>query len=232
MILRVKFTKENYLRYIGHLDLLRLFQRCFNRAGINLNYSKGFNPRPKFSIANPLSLGVESIEEYMDIDLVEEIDTDEFIIAMNSVLPVDIRILKAAYTTDTKPVSSILDLALYEIRFIIVGNIDEQSLINTINTWLENDEIMISRLRKKGKSKIMVQENIRNWIKDIEVVSVEYHRVIINALLSSSENGTLRSLDFIEAMDKDNKLEVDLESVMLKRLGLYIEGKDNIYKPL
>ncbi len=232
MILRVKFTKENYLRYIGHLDLLRLFQRCFNRAGINLNYSKGFNPRPKFSIANPLSLGVESIEEYMDIDLVEEIDTDEFIIAMNSVLPVDIRILKAAYTTDTKPVSSILDLALYEIRFIIVGNIDEQSLINTINTWLENDEIMISRLRKKGKSKIMVQENIRNWIKDIEVVSVEYHRVIINALLSSSENGTLRPLDFIEAMDKDNKLEVDLESVMLKRLGLYIEGKDNIYKPL
>lgn len=232
MILRVKFTKENYLRYIGHLDLLRLFQRCFNRAGIDLNYSKGFNPRPKFSIANPLSLGVESIEEYMDIDLVEEIDIDEFIIAMNNVLPVDIRILKAAYTTDTKPVSSILDLALYEIRFIIVENIDKQSLINRINTWLENDEIIISRLRKKGKGKIMGQENIKSLIKDIEVISVEYHRVIINALLNSSENGTLRPLDFIKVMDKENNLEIDIESIMLKRLGLFIEGKDSIYKPL
>lgn len=232
MILRVKFTKENYLRYIGHLDLLRLFQRCFNRAGIDLNYSNGFNPRPKFSIANPLSLGVESVEEYMDIDLVEEIDTGEFIIAMNSVLPADIRILKAAYTTDTKPVSAILDLASYEIRFVIAKNIDKQLLTNSINTWLENDEIIISRLRKKGKSKIMVQENIKNLIKDVEIISVEHHRVVINALLSSSENGTLRPLDFIEAMDKDNNLEIDLESVMLKRLGLFIEGKDNIYKPL
>lgn len=232
MILRVKFTKENYLRYIGHLDLLRLFQRCFNRAEIELNYSKGFNPRPKFSIANPLSLGVESIEEYMDIDLVKEIDISEFIISMNNVLPADIRILEAAYPTDTRPVSSILDLALYEIKFIINKTIDKESLITTITSWLENDEIIISRLRKRKKNKVMIKEDIKFLIKDVEVISVCDFRVIINALLCSSENGTLRPLDFIEAMNTDNNLEIDLESIMLKRLGLFIEEKDNKYKPL
>lgn len=232
MILRVKFTKENYLRYIGHLDLIRLFQRCFNRAGIELNYSKGFNPRPKFSIANPLSLGVESIEEYMDIDLVKEIDIEYFIEAMNKVLPDGIKILDAIYPKDTKAVSSILDLAEYEIRCKTNRNLSKEELSFLVNKWLENEEIIISRLRKRKKSKIMIEENIKCLIKAVEVIEVNNNKIILNAILSSSENGTLRPLDFIEAMNRDNNLEIDLESVMLKRLGLYIEGKNEIYKPI
>ena len=232
MILRVKFTKENYLRYIGHLDLIRLFQRCFNRAGIELHYSKGFNPRPKFSIANPLSLGVESIEEYMDIDLVKEIDIEYFIEAMNKVLPDGIKILEAIYPKDTKAVSAILDLAEYEIRCKTNRNLSKEELSFLVNKWLENEEIIISRLRKRKKSKIMIEENIKCLIKAVEVIEVNNNKIILNAILSSSENGTLRPLDFIEAMNRDNNLEIDLESVMLKRLGLYIEGKNEIYKPI
>lgn len=232
MILRVKFTKENYLRYIGHLDLIRLFQRCFSRAGIKLNYSQGFSPRPKFSIANPLSLGVESIEEYMDIDLLKEIDIEEFIIKMNQVLPVDIRILEAAYPKETKSVSAIIDLALYEIKCKTSITINKEDLSRIVNSWVENQEIIISRIRKRKKNKILIQENIKSLIKDVEVVDVADNSILINALLSSSENGTLRPLDFIEAMNRDNNLGIDIETVMLKRLGLYIEGKNNIYKPM
>ncbi|NLC04384.1 MAG: DUF2344 domain-containing protein [Tissierellia bacterium] len=232
MILRVVFTKENYLRYIGHLDLLRLFQRCFNRAGIKLNYSKGFNPRPKFSVANPLSLGVESIEEYMDIDLIEEMDIREFIHSMNAVLPDDIRILRAEYTKDTKSVSAILDLAKYEIKFKTEKNMSKEELDIIIQAWLENEQILISRLRKRKKNKIVIEENIRCLIKEVEVIHISQDLITINALLSSSETGTLRPLDFIEAMDRDNNLAIDMESVMLKRLGLYIEGINSIYKPI
>ncbi len=232
MILRVKFTKENYLRYIGHLDLIRLFQRCFNRAGIELNYSKGFNPRPKFSIANPLSLGVESIEEYMDIDLLEEIEIEEFIIRMNSVLPDGIKILAGIYPKDNKPVSAIIDLALYEAKFKTSNDIKEEELSRIIKSWLKNEEIIISRFRKRKKVKILIQEDVKCLIKEVEVTKVENDIIYINALLSSSENGTLRPLDLIEAMNRDNNLGIDMESVMLKRLGLYIEGKDNIYKPI
>lgn len=232
MILRVKFTKENYLRYIGHLDLLRLFQRCFNRAGIELNYSQGFSPRPKFSIANPLSLGVESIGEYMDIDLLKEMDIEDFIVAMNNVLPEGIKILAAQYPKDTKSVSSILNFAKYEIKCKTEKNLTKEELSTIIHSWLENEEIMISRLRKRKKSKIMMEEDVKHLIREVEVAAVDNNTMYINALLSSSENGTLRPLDFIEAMNRDNNLEIDIESVMLKRLGLYIEENNTIYKPM
>ena len=222
MILRVKFTKEDYLRYIGHLDLLRLFQRCFNRAGIELNYSQGFNPRPKFSIANPLSLGVESIGEYMDIDLLYQVPVDDFITKMNNVLPEGIKILEGLYPKDTKSISAILDLARYEIKCKTKRKITKEELSIIINSWLEKEEILISRLRKRKKSKITIEENIRFLIKEVQVISVDDYTIYIDALLSSSENGTLRPLDFIQAMDRDNNLEIDIESVMLKRLGLYI----------
>ncbi len=91
MILRVKFTKKGYLKYISHLDLMRLFERGFRRAQIPIKYSEGFNPQPKFSIANPLALGIESEEEYMDINLHERIPIDEFIERMNRELPDDIK---------------------------------------------------------------------------------------------------------------------------------------------
>ena len=53
----IKFSKEGNIRYISHLDLLRLFKRSFKRVGIKLQYSQGFNPHPKMSFAQPLSLG-------------------------------------------------------------------------------------------------------------------------------------------------------------------------------
>ena len=232
MILRVKFTKEDYLRYIGHLDLLRLFQRCFNRAGIELNYSQGFNPRPKFSIANPLSLGVESIGEYMDIDLLKEVEIEEFILAMNNVLPEGIKILAAEYPKDTKSVSAILDFAEYEIKFKTYKELSKEELSTIVHSWLENERIMISRLRKRKKSKIIIEENVKCLIKEVEVVEVNNNTISIHAILSSSEDGTLRPLDFIEAMNRDNYLEIDMESIMLKRLGLYIQGIKTIYKPM
>ena len=66
---RALFEKTGMAVYISHLDLMRLFQRSFKRAGLPLTHTKGFNPRPSVSIALPLSLGVESICELLDFDL-------------------------------------------------------------------------------------------------------------------------------------------------------------------
>ena len=107
MILRIKFNKKNYLRYISHLDLMRLFQRSFNKANIPIKYSEGFNPHPKFSIGAPLSLGIESNEEYMDIDL-EYMAVDEFIERMNGVLPKDIQIISGKYLEREESLNSII----------------------------------------------------------------------------------------------------------------------------
>ena len=66
---RALFEKVGTARFISHLDLMRLFQRAFKRAGLPLTHTQGFNPRPSVSIALPLSLGAESYCELLDFDL-------------------------------------------------------------------------------------------------------------------------------------------------------------------
>lgn len=73
-MLRALFQKTGNAVYISHLDLMRLFQRSFKRAGLPLTHTQGFNPRPSVSIALPLSLGVESRCELLDFEL----ETDTF----------------------------------------------------------------------------------------------------------------------------------------------------------
>ena len=65
--LRIRFRRGAEVKFISHLDIIRLWQRAMCRAGVELAYSEGFNPRPKISLAAPLALWVTSEAELMDI---------------------------------------------------------------------------------------------------------------------------------------------------------------------
>lgn len=69
---RIKFSKTGNMKYVGHLDLMRFFQRAMRRADIPIRYSEGFSPHQIMSFAAPLGIGLESIGEYMDITLDDE----------------------------------------------------------------------------------------------------------------------------------------------------------------
>ncbi|NLN15035.1 MAG: DUF2344 domain-containing protein [Tissierellia bacterium] len=232
MILRVKFNKKNYLKYIGHLDLLRLFQRSFSRAAIPVKFSEGFNPHPRFSIASPLSLGIESEEEYMDIEMAERIEAEEFIRRMNQVLPKDIQILEAVYPEDKRSISSLITWALYEIRFATKVDMDLDEAKRIINSWLEREEIIISRLRKKGRKRVMKEENIRPLIGHLDVKGKEGDEIVLQALMKVGEGGNLRPFDFINALNEAEELQMDLDSVLIKRQSLYIGDGEEIYRPV
>ena len=73
IVLRIKFRKVGKLQYISHLDLVRTMQKVIVRAGLPLWYTEGFNPKPKMVFASPLSIGTESVTEYMDVRLTERI---------------------------------------------------------------------------------------------------------------------------------------------------------------
>lgn len=231
MILRVAFNKTNYLKYIGHLDLMRLFHRSFNRAGVPIKYSEGFNPHPKFSIASPLSLGIESREEYMDIDI-DYIPVDEFIKKVNDVLPKDIQITKGIYLEKEESIAALISWAFYEINFDIDEKKEKKEIEDIFAKWLSQDEIMITKLRKKGKKKTEKEENIKNLIGNLVVKEVKDKSVKLDALLKSGDKGNLKPMDFIEALNRDTFLNIDMDSINLIRLGLYAEKDNNIYKPL
>lgn len=231
LILRVKFNKKNYLRYLGHLDLMRLFQRSFGRADIPIKYSEGFNPKPKLSIANPLSLGIESEEEYMDIELEDKIPVEDFTQKMNVVLPPDVQIIDGKYLEKGDSISSLISWALYEINFDVLEIKDRESLENITDKWLSKEEIIIIKARKKGKIKVRNEENIKSLIRDMSIKELDENSITIKVILKSGDNGNLRPLDFIDAFNRDNNLDMDIDSIMIKRLALYAEKDDKIYKP-
>ena len=88
MRLIARLTKLEPVRFVSHLDILRLLQRAFRRAGVPLSYSQGFNPHPLLSFATALSTGYTSGAEWIDVKLDKDMDTDDFLLSVNAALPV------------------------------------------------------------------------------------------------------------------------------------------------
>ncbi len=93
--LRAKFSKTGRLRFLSHLDVNRTIIRAINRAGIPINYSKGFNPHPKISFAGALAVGTASIAEYFDLEISIPLEAECFKERLNKHLPAEMQILEA-----------------------------------------------------------------------------------------------------------------------------------------
>ena len=83
MKIRIKFAKEGDLKFIGHLDVMHFYQKALRRAGIPICYSAGFSPHQIMSFASPLSLGLTSEGEYMDIEVSESGPSAEMVDKLN-----------------------------------------------------------------------------------------------------------------------------------------------------
>ena len=91
---RIKFAKNEVLRFIGHLDLFRCWERAFRRAKLPLEYSQGFNPRPRLNLASALPLGITSQGEILDTWLSKQIPVMEIKKALDKGLPPGIQIIE------------------------------------------------------------------------------------------------------------------------------------------
>ena len=119
---RVRFEKTGMLKFIGHLDILRTFQRAFRRAEVPLQYSLGFNPHPLLSFANPLGLGMTSEDEYADITLDREMSNEEILTRMNEQLPAGLKVLEVVDLPEHAPtVMSIVTASEYIITLPEAG---------------------------------------------------------------------------------------------------------------
>src|SRR5512138_414428 len=92
--LRIKFNRGPEIKFISHLDIVRLWQRAFNRAGIEIAYSSGFTPHPRISLAAPLPLGVTSEAELMDVFIIKGVAPHFFVSAVNQQLPPGLKVDK------------------------------------------------------------------------------------------------------------------------------------------
>ena len=99
---RIKFRKYGVMKFIGHLDVMRFFQKVMRRADIPIAFSGGFSPHMIMSFANPLGVGVTSDGEYFDIELTEEIDMQAAVDRMNETVVEGIEIVNMVPISDDK----------------------------------------------------------------------------------------------------------------------------------
>jgi len=138
---RLRFSKGGALRFIGHLDFLRVFQQTIRRAGLPAAFSQGFNPHLLLSFALPLPLGMSSENDYADVTLEEELSGDEIVERLNAAAP-DGLAVKAAYPVENKA-ASIVTVADYSL-------ITDCGFSDTVQNLLQSQTIVISKKTKSG----------------------------------------------------------------------------------
>lgn len=101
--LRIRFKRGPGVKYISHLDIIRVWVRAFRRAGIEIAYSEGFNPRPRLSLAAPLAIGVTGDAELMDVYISDTISPHNFTAAVNRQMPAGMEIMNTYQVDSTLP---------------------------------------------------------------------------------------------------------------------------------
>jgi len=114
---RITFSKQGALRYTGHLDLHRLWERAMRRAELPLAYSLGFHPQPKISIASALPLGFSSLGEVLDVRFSEELSAHEIASRLKDNLPRDIQVTNIESVDERAPaLQTLVRSAHYQVQ--------------------------------------------------------------------------------------------------------------------
>ena len=181
-MLRILFEKKGNAVWISHLDLMRLFQRAFKRAGLPLTHTQGFNPRPSVSIALPLSVGVESSCELLDFTLdTDAVDLTNLPAQLNEKLVPGVRVL-AAYADGRK----LKDLTHMAVKVALTYDNGVPEGAETAIADLFTRESII--LPKKGKNGV-VDQDIKPMIRRLSA-AIEGNQVILSAVICC-QNPTL-----------------------------------------
>ena len=191
-MLRLLFEKTGNAVWISHLDLMRLFQRAFKRAGLPLTHTQGFNPRPSVSIALPLSVGVESRCELLDFTLdTENVDLVNLPQMLNEKLIPGVRVL-SAYADGKK----LKDLTYMSVTVCLTYDAGvPEGAEDAIRNLFIRQSIIVP---KKGKNGI-VDQDIKPMIRRLSVTS-EVNKILISAIICC-QNPTLNPAQLAAAVE-------------------------------
>lgn len=159
MKIRIKFEKTGSMKFIGHLDLLRYFQKAMRRAEIPIAYSGGYSPHQIMSFASPLGVGLTSEGEYMDIEITQPISSKEAVRRLNQAMVEGMKISQFRLLEDTsKNAMSIVagaDYYIYEKKA-------DQLLLSPkeVAEFLSQPSILVEKQTKKSVTEIDLKEGI------------------------------------------------------------------------
>ena len=215
---RIRFAKKGALVYIGHLDVMRYFQKLFRRAEIPVKYSEGFSPHQILSFSHPLPLGMESEGEYADVELTDKILTQDALERLKAESVPEIEILSFKELPDkSENAMASVKAARYYVEFKNGAPFDDISL--AIDNLLKKKEIVITKTTKKSEK----QEDIRPLIYELRPLG----KAKVTMLISSGSSDNLKPEVVISELCRNEGLEIDKTDLYMKRIDQYTRDKKN-----
>lgn len=215
--IRIKFAKEGAMKFIGHLDVMRYFQKVMRRADVDIRYSEGFSPHQIMSFASPLGVGMESRGEYVDIEVLSTDSSEEMLRRINGAMTEGVEALSYRLLPDTAAnAMSLVAAADYTLKFREgYEPEDPDAFVRGLEEFLQQDQILVLKKTKKGEKEV----NIRPMIYEMKA---DKEKIFLKIAAGSAAN--LKPDVLIRAyMESMGKTMADF-ALMITRNELYADN--------
>ena len=187
----LKYSRDERVKYISHLDFVRLFHRAVRRTNLQFMFSQGFNPHPVMTVAQPLSVGVTADGEYMKVGFDGDYREDKIKDTINAALPLGYKITAVKRVEGKEIDLTKLDRAVYTVEAETEGEFDVQK-------FLENEELIVPKKTKSG----VKDSDIRPYIYDLEVEKSENGVSVFKMTVAAGSAYNLKPDTVIDAVNK------------------------------
>lgn len=219
MKIRIKFKKYGVMKFIGHLDVMRYFQKLLRRSNIPIAYSTGLSPHQIMSFAMPLGIGIESDAEYVDIEITERITSDIAISAMNENNVEGIEILSfKELPKDSKNAMASICAADYDICFRN-GYAPAFDCMKTLKILYDEPEINVLKKTKKSEGIVDIKPGI---------ISFEGENDRIGLCLSCGSALNVKPELVLDEVYRRNGLVLDEYSLLIRRKEIYTREDERL----
>ena len=219
MKVRIKFSKYGALRFIGHLDLMRTFQKALRRADIDVTYTTGFSPHQVMTFAAPLGMGLCSIGEYMDIEVDSHRGAADLKERLQAACPEGIDILSVRALPEPEPNKKVIS-AMASVSAAAYAAVFKDST-RSFSDWAGQSEAFLSQteiLSQKESKKGTVTVNLRPGIRDLHV---EDGALVFT--VDAGSRGNIRPEQVTECFFAFLGVRVPANALQLIRLELYAD---------
>lgn len=195
MKLRIKFTKSGVMKFIGHLDMMRYFQKAMRRADIDIAYSTGFSPHQIMSFAAPLGVGLESNGEYFDIEAVSVTNAPDMTKALNAVMAEGVRV-EGIWELPPEAGNAMASVAAarYTVRFD-TGYTVPFALEGAVERFMEKERIMVTKQTKKSVKEM----DLKPYIYEMKV-----ENGAVSLFVDASSSGNIKPGLVMETLFSEN----------------------------
>lgn len=226
MKVRIKFSKHGPIKFIGHLDVMRYFQKAMRRSEIDIAYTTGFSPHQIMSFAAPLGVGLESNGEYMDVELNSMVSSADVVERLNAVGADGIRVLSAKVLPDNagNAMASVA-AADYTIRFR-EGREPQFDYKNALSEFYAKEQILVTKETKKNTLEVDLKPGI---------YKLEIRKDAIYMLVDASSSGNIKPSMVMEAFMAANNETLPENAYTITREDTYLNTgttENPVFEPL